>query len=591
MSLEVSDGLPYRSSLSDSGTSMFPDPFLDMASLVMPQSLKNTLDMCEGIWLKNGTYRMAAGRIVRYFITDIKYDGVGEDQRKKLSDFLGNKFNVVDNLALVGDDYLAYGNSFSSIVLPFNRFLVCTQCQMQQPISQIPQWEFKDFRFKAFCRRCRQTIPHTHLDRRSTEEDKIRVKRWAPQEMKLIYHPYSQDCEYYWDIPQHTRDEIKKGTKFYVQHMPWEVIEAIEKDCLFKFNPGVIYHMREDTLAGIDNRGWGVSRLLSNFAQAWYTQILKRYNEALAQDYVVPFRVLTPAAQRKEGDPLINMNLSSFVSKTLAMVRHHRKDPADWHALPFPIEYQALGGEAKSMTTPELIAGAMDEMLNGIGIPAELYKGTLQFQAMPTALRLFQQTWPHLVSRFNSWLNWMGEIVCTAMNWDQPENISLQPVTLADDIESRNVWLQLASANLVSKRTAFAPYGLDPTAEQEQIMAEQRESAELQQQMAEDMEQKQLNMQAVQGMPAGPGGAPMGPGMGMPAGPAAQQAMTPMDLQQQANALAQQLLQMPYEARRREMINIKQTNETLHALVKSQMESMRSEAAAVGQQAVLQGQV
>ena len=80
-------------------------------------------------------------------------------------------------------------------------------------------------------------------------------------------------------------------------------------------------------------------------------------------------------------------------------------------------------------------------------------------------------------------------------------------------------------------------------------------------------------------------------GMGVPAqGGAAAQAMTPMDMMQQADQLAQQMLQMPYEARRRELINIKNTNPTLHALLKSKLEDYRSEAASVGQQAVLQGQ-
>jgi hypothetical protein len=52
--------------------------------------------------------------------------------------------------------------------------------------------------------------------------------------------------------------------------------------------------MREDALAGVRNRGWGISRVLANFRQAWYVQVLHRYNEAIALDYVIPFRLITP---------------------------------------------------------------------------------------------------------------------------------------------------------------------------------------------------------------------------------------------------------------------------------------------------------
>jgi F0F1-type ATP synthase membrane subunit b/b' len=45
---------------------------------------------------------------------------------------------------------------------------------------------------------------------------------------------------------------------------------------------------------------------------------------------------------------------------------------------------------------------------------------------------------------------------------------------------------------------------------------------------------------------------------------------------------------MPYEARRSELVNIKQHNEALHAQVKQEMENIRSQASAQGRM-MLQG--
>lgn len=584
---EVTWGLPYRSNVgASSNVGVFPDPFLDIASLVMPESLRNVLDMVEGIWLKNGTYRMAASRIVRYFLTKVEYENVSEDQRLKLSNFMTNRFKVNENLALIGDDFLAYGNSITSIVLPFRRFLVCSKCHLERPI-EATQWKFENFKFAAHCIRCGASTPHNHLDRRSTEEEKICVKRWSPKEIRVLYHPYTQDTEHYWCIPTDIANEVRKGTPFFVQHMPWEIINTIEENKLFKFNKGVIYHMKEQTLAGVNTRGWGVSRLLSNFAQAWYSQVLKRYNEALALDYVVPFRVLTPADQRKEADPMLHMNLADFNSKVMSMLRDHRRDPAGWHALPFPIQYQALGGEAKSLATPELLNQAMDEMLNSIGIPAELYRGSLQIQAMPTALRLFQQTWPHLVAAFNGWLEWSTEIVCTAMTWDKPERIGLQPVTLADDVELKQMWLQLSASNLISKRTAFSPWGIDANEEQRRVFKEQQSFAEMQEEFQEEMAKRQQNKASV--APQQPGGAPsMGGGVTQQQASAS---MTPQDMAAQADQTAQELVQQSPSAVRRTLGDLKHSNETLYALVKSKMQDYRGQAASTGREAVLSGQV
>lgn len=109
----VNLSLPYKTNSDSRTQQMFPDPFLDMASLVMPESLLQILNMCEGIWLKNGTYRMAASRIVRYFITKVEFDSVSETERKRFTKFMDDPFDVTGNLMLLGDDFLAYGNSLS----------------------------------------------------------------------------------------------------------------------------------------------------------------------------------------------------------------------------------------------------------------------------------------------------------------------------------------------------------------------------------------------------------------------------------------------------------------------------------------------
>ena len=120
---------------------------------------------------------------------------------------------------------------------------------------------------------------------------------------------------------------------------------------------------------------------------------------------------------------------------------------------------------------------------------------------------------------------------------------------------------------------------------------------------SKDMEQKQMNSDMITqamnpqqqpgmappGAPPGvaPGNAPM---MGAPS-PGGQGAQTPMDMMAEADSIAQQLLQMPYPNRRRELKNISDSNQALHAMVKGKMEDFRSQAASVGQQAVLSGQI
>ena len=589
---------------SDRSASGFPDPYFDIASTQMPRSLYDVLRWCEHVWLSNGTYRMASQRIVRYFLTKIELSDIGDDEKEKYEEFLEKQARLLDTLAYVGDDWLCYGNAFVSMRIPFRRHLRCPKCFQERTLKHI-NYKFENWNFIATCGNCHYKGKFERVDRRSIEQDKIKLIRWSPHEIRLLHHPVSHDTTYYWIPDANFKSEIRKGNKFYIESTPWEIIEAIKQDQWFRFNPGIIYHMKEETLAGIRNAGWGIPRLLANFKQAWYVQVLKRYNEAIGLDYIIPFRVITPAKGPGSGeaDPLLHMNLGSFNAKVMGMIRRHRRDPAAWNALPFPVQYQALGGEGKDLAPTELIVAGTDELLNAMGFPAEMFKGSLQVNAAPMALRLFERTWTHYVSAQNGLIDWVFETITDLLSWEKAKG-RLQPVTLAEDMERKQIQLQLASAQQISKQTAYAPFGIDWRSEVERQFDEekyyQEKSEEFQKAQAKSQEMTQTFEQAQQAaaqppgmmppgmdpaaMAAGGGAPPMGgapmpggmPGGAPPGGGGA--GTTPGDVMQQAEQIALQLLGTPYESRKSEMLKLKKSDEMLHAAVIQKMETIRNQA-------------
>jgi hypothetical protein len=113
--------------------------------------------------------------------------------------------------------------------------------------------------------------------------------------------------------------------------------------------------------------------------------------------------------------------------------------------------------------------------------------------------------------------------------------------------------------------------------EQKKVVEEQKEIMKLQQEAMEEQEVSQIGT----GDPNQPGGMPSGPG-GSPGA-------TPGDVNQQAKDMAYQLVtQTPEGARRGELMKIKQSNPTLHALVIQEMDNLRSQLASQGQQMMLQ---
>lgn len=640
----------------------FPDPFFDMASLAMPTTMQDALLWCEYIVSANGPYRSAISRVISYFITDIEIVSTGGDKRlgreekDKYLSFLNDTLGIKNVLQTVALDYMVYGNSFTSLLVPFRRYLSCPGCGLELPIKRVyntPVFKFSwsNYQFHATCPHCDYRGQWEHIDRRSGESGQIKVKRWSPHEIDIIWDPYTDDTSFIWKIPDDYRNLLRRGDLHLhqLERASWEVIEAVRQNQALLFDPDVVYHMKEEALAGQRNRGWGISRVLANFRQAWYYQVLHRYNEAIALDYVIPFRVITPQPRPGQGgevnDPVLSINMGSFTARVQSMLKQRRRDPARWNILPFPIEYQALGGDATQLAPKDLLELGMDTLLNSIGVPVELFKGSLSVQSAPAALRLFEANWSHLIHNMNRFLNKLVDKVAQIMSWE-PVNCRLQRVTHADDLNKQMAHLQLMMGGQISRTTGLGSVGLDFAEEERRKLEEERVSAEATQDMQEEMEQAAMmdemampqqpvpgmmggaaaggampggQMPMMQGMPgAMPGGGmpppaaggqpavgvppQMGPmGQPMGAGGAAQtfaagqslipnKPTTPEEMTAMAQTLAAQAMTMPESQKDSFLIQLKKEDPTMAALVKSQLEEIRRQAARQGQDMVLQQQ-
>ena len=576
------------SSLTQSGASKFPNPFFDIASEYMPRDLKQIFEFCEYIYLTYGTYRSAARRVVRYFLTELVLDGEGDEEREEYADFLNKELHIMTALAEIGDDYMTYGNCFVSLYFPFDRFLICPKCKTEYHVETIKyKFVFANKQFMAKCpnKSCGFDGEFKRDDRRSLDRSRLFIKRWNPKLIRLRVHPISGEIEYYMEFDAIYLQKIKDGVAFYLNRTPWEIIECIvdtkKSDTpLFMFERGSMYHLHEMTLAGIPIHGWGVPPIIPNFKLAYYIQILRRYDEAIAFDFIVPHRIIYPDGPVGPGgmDALQATSMALFSSFMQTMIKNHRKDPTDIQAAPFKIGYTMIGGEGNKLAPKENIALALDELLNAVGFPADLYKGTLQLQTAPVALRLFEKSWGTLVEGFNDIIDWMITRISKHFSWGEISG-SLRSVTLADDIERKALALQAAAGMDISKGTAYRPLGLDYMEEQRKVVDEQQKIQELQQEAQE--EQQAMEMQA-----GGAGGAGGGAGG---AGAAAGVGATPGDVYEQGKQLAYQLVtQTPETLRRGELIKIKQSNPTLHAIVLQEMNTIRQEMARQGQALMLQ---
>jgi hypothetical protein len=595
-----------------------------MASLAMPESIVPILRWCEFIVSSQGHYRTALERVLSYFITDIDIADADDEEKEKYQQFLEDTIGIYDILHRVGMDYLTYGNAFVSVLTPFKRYLSCPKCFIEHPLAIIFNnekfnFEWNNFEFHATCQSCKYKGKWKCHDRKGGAEG-IRIKRWSPHEIEILEDHLTGDCDYFWKIPADYKKQLSnaRNNLYMLERANMEIIEAIKHNESFRFAKNVIFHLKEEGLAGIRRRGWGISRILSNFRQSWYVQVLHRYNEAIALDYIIPFRVITPAPGPGGGnpeakDPVFNFNMGGFVGRIRAMLNKRRRDPASWNILPFPVEYKALGGDAKALAPKDLLDQGIELLLNNVGVPVEMFKGSLQVQTAPAALRLFESHWTHLVNNLNRLLRFISNRLSELLSWEKV-TIKLTRVTTADDLNKQMAKLQLMTGHQISQQTGLKSVGVDWKAEVRRMLEEQKYQAEKEMEMQGEMDQQGLaqqmsptpQQQMAQGIDpntgqpmgggqqgGGGGGDPSQQGMMMPPPSPVDEALatmpmnnnikiTPEEMMSKAQTLAQQILGLPEAQKDSQLISLKKQNPTLHALVKSNMESFRQQARTAG---------
>lgn len=581
----------------------YGSPFSTYARALYPTTLEEVFNWSEYMFLHQGVYAKAIQRAVRYFITQIEVTGTRDYKiRRKYADYLQDKLGILNVLGLVGDDLMAYGNCFVSVFKPFHRNLVCEHCGLYRPADTV-EYNFSNFQFVATCTKCRKKGPQKVVDV-PTATDELRVTRWNPRSIEIEYHAMSGEKRYFYEPHAKVKGAINRGERVAVENTPMEMLESLRNNQKFLFHKSEIYHMAIGVPASFtdDTAGWGLPPFLANFEQVVELQMLTRFNEAIMMDYLIPMRLFSPGSRGGEaGDPLINIDSGRFMRSIENMVRQHRRDPTSYHSVPYPVNYQAIGGEAKQMAPVDMLEYALGSLLSSMGIPQELYKESLGAGGPPIGLRMFERSWTGFQSELNRFLDWVTSKCVEHLMWEDVR-VRLVKTSIYEDDEVRQTKLNLLGANKVSNTTAFLAFNIDYEYEVDKILEEQAMFDEKVAEMQKNQQDAQQNIQtmaAPAGAP-GPGGAPGGAPAPGPGGPPQGGGGPPSpgggggtleDMDQQADQTAQQIIAMPSGQRRSQLLNLKKTNDALHALVVSKIQAYENQAGQTGVNMTRQGQI
>lgn len=590
-------------------TNISPSVFARSISTKMfPQTIGDMLDYSDWMWTHFGTYTEALKNAVRYFLGEITVQPADVDktlggrERAEATEELIGGYRIFELLGRVGDEYVQWGNSFTSVELPTKRKVTCPRCGLFMPATEVGSLRYGGGGFTGSCPSCRHTGAMPHVDSPDTTSP-MRVVFWNPRAVSITYSPVTKSKRYTINPPSSWTRAFQEGDSHFFAETPLEILKALDTGGVLEIDPAYFKHLATPSPSTMEDllHGWGLPLFMSEFETVIQLQMMKRYNEAILSDFVVPWRVLSPpptGAGQVEADPLGTLDMGGFRTQMQRMVASHRMNPTDVQVAPFPVSYQIFGGEASKLIPLDIEDSIITRLLNSMCIPVEFKVMSMtNTSGPPTGLRRFEKVWATHVAALDGWLQWFCDCRTDLLR-AQALKVRLVKSSIYEDDLSREYKVKLGMGNAISFDTAFKPLGIDYTVE----MAKMQDERNFQMEMEE---RNQAALAAAEELKAGMGGPPTGsqqlmahqqaqmggmppqdgmpPPQGMPPQPSQPgQAADLESLWAEAEVVAEQIRVLPSDQRRSQLVNLKKTNPPLHAFVKQIIETTEQQAAQQG---------
>lgn len=454
----MSDGMFQGRNDRRRGT-VYPSPFFDIAQTYMPPTVKELFRWCAYFFYKDPMIGSVVTKIAEYPVTDFVYNAEEKHVRDGWKHVMEDILNLKPFLIEIGLDYSCYGNAFISLNLPFVRWLRCPACKAMFRLSDEDfAYQFRNYQFHFTCAGCSTNVLGEIMDRPVKDPSGINFVRWDPKNIDIHYNPITGKSKYRYKIPNKIRKAIQEGAREILVDIPAVFLEAMRQNRDIALSDQNLFHFKRPTLAEQD-MGWGKPMIIHSMGRMFYLYVLRRAQEAIALQRILPLEFIFPQANATQ-DPYQHVNLSTWQGTVQEEIRKWRIDPNYISVVAVPLGFERLGGDGRALLLGPEIEVTNKEITGGMGVPLEFVFGGLSWSGSSVSLRTLENhflMYRRLLLRF---VNWVKNRVRLYLGLPDIE-IGFTEFKMADDIQRKQIVIQLNAANKISDHTMLTELGFD----------------------------------------------------------------------------------------------------------------------------------
>jgi len=349
--------------------------------------------------------------------------------------------------------------------------LECPSCKKSTNINKV-EWKFTRWVFRGNCPQCKaEDVEFKVVDKTIRNRKKIKLVRWNPTNISIDYNAITGTSSYIYQIPNREKKAIASGKKGYIDTIPWVFVEAVKEQKNVELESENLFHFKRASVSDSD-MGWGMPVILPVIKDAYYLQVLRKGQEAIALEHIVPLRILFPQ-QNSDTSPYVSLDLSSWRKKVENEIKAWRQDPNRVSVMPVPVGIENMGGDARALMITNEIKLTQQEIAGGLGVPIEMIFGGLNWSGSSVSLRILENHFLTIIEFHNEFLDWLTTRLSRFFRLPKV-NVRQGKFKMADDIQYKQLMMQMQQAGNLSSTTLLAEHDIDFVDEQELIKQEQQ---------------------------------------------------------------------------------------------------------------------
>lgn len=488
----------------------YPSPFFDLGQTYLPTSQKQLLRWCRYYYLVNPLINTTITKMAQYPITEIVIDEKDAATKEKWETLLGSHLRYRPFQIEVGLDYFTYGICVVTIHFPFTKYLICKSCGHKEKAKQA-KYKWRNLDYVIDCKKCGEYAPAKVQDFYEKDLRRIRLMRWNPEYVNVDPGFAGTDPTYTFEIPLQIRNDILLGKKTVLDSVPDVFIEAMRRNKFVRFADENIFVFKRPIISQKDE-GWGMPLIFPVLKDTFYLQILRKAQEAIAQEHIVPLRVLFPQAGSNTADPYTTISLDSWKSRIEAEIAKWKYDNNYLPILPLPIGNETIGGDGRALMLHQEMDAWSKQIVAGMGVPQEFIYGGMQYSGSNVSMRMLENDFiGYRVDHENMLNNFVIRRIAHFMGWPAV-SAHMRRFKMADDLQRTSFYFQLNQAQKISDTTLLQEADMDPTVEEQRkkiefgkLMEFQRKTQIAQAEVQGQVMQIQAKAQAAAAPPMPPG--------------------------------------------------------------------------------------